>query len=196
MTTSNSFDTRKLVLLALLTAIVVVLQLPATMINFGAVSITLVLMPIAIGAALIGVYAGAWLGLVFGVVVLIYGQAGLFLALNPVATVAIVLLKGMFAGLAAGAVYKAFENRNKTLAAMSAAAICPIVNTGIFLIGFYLFFAPTFNQWGPEAGLITVTAFVGLSLLNFLFELALNLVLSPVIVRLIQYRSEMKKTTA
>ena len=196
MSTSNSFDTRKLVMLALLTAIVFVLQMPAAMINFGAFNVTLVLMPIAIGAALIGVYAGAWLGLVFGFVVLMYGQAGLFMALNPAATIVIVLIKGMLAGLAAGAIYKSFAKTNKTLAAVFAAAICPIVNTGVFLIGFYLFFAPTFSEWGPDIGSATVTAFVVLSLFNFLFELTLNLVLSPVIVRLIQYRLEMKKSTA
>jgi len=183
-------------MLALLTAIVFVLQMPAAMINFGVFNVTLVLMPIAIGAALVGVYAGAWLGLVFGFVVLMYGQAGLFLALNPAATIAIVLLKGMLAGFAAGAIYKSFAKTNKTLAAVSAAAICPIVNTGVFLIGFYLFFAPTFAEWGPDTGFVTVTAFVVMSLLNFLFELTLNLVLSPVIVRLIQYRLEIKKTTA
>ena len=196
MTTSNGFDTRKLVMLGFLTAIVVVLQLSATLLTFGPFSPTLVLMPIAIGAALIGVYAGAWLGLVFGFVVLMYGQAALFMNLNPAATIVIVLLKGMLAGLAAGAIYKQFENKSRTLAAIFAAAICPIVNTGIFLIGFYMFFAPTFAEWGPGIGAITVTAFVASSLLNFLFELTLNLVLSPVIVRLIQYRSDTKKTMA
>ena len=67
--------TKTLVGLGLLTAIVVVLQLVGSFIKFGTFSISLVLMPIVVGAALYGVGAGAWLGFVFGVVVLLSGDA-------------------------------------------------------------------------------------------------------------------------
>ena len=55
--------------------------------------------------------------------------------------------------------------------------------------GGYLFFLPTLREWGIAAGAANVTAFIFLVMVgaNFLFELGLNLVLSPVIVRLIQY---------
>ena len=182
-------DTRKLVLLALLTAMVVVLQLLGSFIRFGQFSISLVLMPIVVGAALIGVYAGGWLGLAFGIVVLLSGDATVFLMINVPATIFVVLLKGTLAGLAAGAVYKALENKNKTVAAISAAAVCPLVNTAVFIAGVYAFFLPTITEWGAAAGAVNATAFIFLGLVgaNFLFELILNLILSPVIVRLIQY---------
>ena len=96
--------TSKVVGLGLFTAIVVVLQFLGSFIKFGPFSITLVLAPIVIGAALYGIGAGAYLGLVFGATVLISGDAAAFLTINPIGTVIIVLLKGMLAGLAAGLV--------------------------------------------------------------------------------------------
>ena len=189
MEKANYFNTRKLVLLALFTAIVVVLQFIGAFIKFGPFSISLVLLPIAVGAALIDTYAGAWLGLVFGFVVLITGDAAPFLMINVFGTVLIVLLKGALAGFAAGLAYKLFSEKNKTLAAAIAAVVCPIVNTGIFIIGSYIFFLPTITEWGAAAGYANGTAFLFLGMvgLNFIVELGLNLVLIPVIVRLIQY---------
>ena len=186
---ARSTRTRNLVLLALLTAMTVVFQMLGSFIKFGPFSISLVLMPIAIGAALVGAYAGGWLGLVFGAIVLLSGDAAPFLAVNIPSTVFLVLLKGMLAGLAAGLAYKLFANKNKTVAAIAAAAICPIVNTGIFIVGVYAFFLPTIAEWGAAAGAVSTTAFifVGMISINFFVELGLNLVLSPAIVRLIQF---------
>ena len=192
MTETKSIDTKKLVLLALFTAIVIILQILGAFIRFGPFSISLVLMPIAVGAALLGAYAGAWLGLVFGFVVLVSGDANAFLAVNPAATVFVVLFKGALAGFVAGIIYKFLSEKNKTIAAVSAAIVCPIINTGIFILGGYIFFLPTLTEWGIAAGAASVTAFIFLMMvgLNFIFELGANLVLSPAIVRLIQYRQD------
>jgi len=192
MTTLKSIDTGKLVLLALFTAIVIILQILGAFIRFGPFSISLVLMPIAVGAALLGAYAGAWLGLVFGFVVLVSGDANAFMIINPVATVFVVLIKGALAGFIAGKLYKLISTRNKTIAAVSAAIACPIINTGIFIAGCYLFFLPTLTEWGLAAGAVNVTAFIFLGMvgLNFILELGVNLILCPAIVRLIRYRQD------
>ncbi|MBQ7500268.1 MAG: ECF transporter S component [Clostridia bacterium] len=186
--TLNKFDTRKMVFLAILTALVVVLQLLGSFIRFGTFSISLVLIPIAVGAALCGPLGGAWLGLVFGAVVLISGDASVFLAINPAGTFITVLLKGALCGLAAGMVFNMLRSGNQTVAAIAAAVVCPIVNTGIFLIGCRLFFFDTIKEWanGTNAFVFMITGFVGL---NFVFELIVNVVLSPVIVRLVDYVS-------
>ena len=170
------------------TAIVVVLQLLGSFIKFGTFSVSLVLIPIVVGAALYGIGAGAWLGLVFGIVVLASGDAGVFLAVNPVGTVLTVLIKGALAGLAAGAVYRLLEKKNGFLATIASAIVCPVVNTGVFLLGCLLFFMPTINEWAAAAGMDNVGAYmiVGLVGLNFVFELVINLVLSSVIVRIIK----------
>ncbi len=189
---SNS-ETRKqqirlLVLGAVFTALVIVLQFLGTFIRFGMFSISLVLLPIIIGAATCGYKIGAWLGFVFGVVVLLSGDATAFLTVNFWGTIATVLVKGTLCGLIAGLVYSALAKYNQYLAVMAAAIICPIVNTGIFLLGCEIFFLETIKEWGAAAGFNNVAAymFLGLAGGNFLFELGTNLVLSPAVVRVLK----------
>ena len=185
---SKRFNTRKLTGLALLTAVVVILQFLGAFIRFGPFSISLVLIPIVVGAALYGVWAGAWLGFVFGLVVLLSGDAAAFLVISPVGTILVVLLKGALAGLCAGAVYKALSKVNETVAVIVAAIVAPVVNTGIFLLGCLVFFLPTVTEWSQAMGFESVGKYMILGLVggNFLFELLFNVVLSPVIVRLIR----------
>lgn len=181
-------STRTLVGTALLTAIVVVLQFLGAFIRFGPFSISLVLVPIVVGAALYGAGAGAWLGFVFGLVVLLSGDAAAFLVVNPLGTIVTVLVKGTMAGLCAGLVFKALEKRSSTVAVILAALTAPVVNTGLFLLGCLCFFMPTITEWGKAAGFENVGSYmiIGFVGLNFLVELLVNMVLSPVIVRLIK----------
>lgn len=185
---NKRIKTRTLTGVAVLTAIVVVLQFLGSFIRFGPFSISLVLIPIVVGAALYGPWAGAWLGFAFGMVVLLSGDAGPFLAVNPLGTILTVLVKGAAAGLFAGLAYRAVSKANELLAAILAAVVCPVVNTGIFLLGCLLFFMPTITEWSTSAGFPSVGKFIIFGLVggNFLFELLVNMVLSPVIVRLIK----------
>ena len=98
MSTERKKQTENLVLGAILTAIVVVLQILGGFIKFGPFSVSLVLIPIVIGAAKCGVKIGTWLGLVFGAVVLLNGGATAFFAVNVFGTVLTVLLKGAACG--------------------------------------------------------------------------------------------------
>ena len=186
--------TQKIVGIGLFTAIVVALQLLAASIKFGPFSITLVLAPIVIGAALYGVGAGAWLGAAFGVSVLISGDSAAFMTINPAGTVITVLLKGMLAGLTAGLIYKALEKTNKTVAVVLAGIACPIVNTGIFLAGCYLFFQEWLVSVFGTTGFATVVT--GLVSVNFAVELGINMVLASVIVRIIDIgKKQLKKNS-
>lgn len=187
-------STETMVLGAILTALVVVLQYLGQFIHLGPFSISLVLLPIVIGAATCGVKIGAWLGLVFGAVVLMTGDAAAFLAINVPGTVATVLLKGTACGLVAGLAYKAVEKKNRYAAVVVAALICPIVNTGVFLLGCVLFFFKTIEQWGLAEGYGTAVEymFLGLAGGNFIVELVINIVLSPVVVRLLNIRKKNK----
>lgn len=173
--------------MGILTAIVVVLQFVASAIHFGPFSITLVLAPIIIGAALYGWKAGAWLGAVFGIMVLATGDAAAFLAVNAPGTVITCILKGICAGLAAGAVYKLLEHKSQTAAVICAGIACPVANTGVFLLGCLLFFLNTVKEWGAGAGYANVGAYFlfGFVGVNFLVEMGINLVLSTAIVRIL-----------
>ena len=174
--------------MGLFTAIVVVLQLLGGGIRFGVFSISLVLVPIVVGSAVYGWKTGAWLGFAFGATVLISGDASAFLVIDPMATVLVVLLKGIACGLFAGLFYKLLHRWNKVVAVFAAAVVAPVVNTGIFLIGCRLFFWETIAGWGAALGFANAAdyAFFGLAGINFLIEIAVNLLLAPMIVRLIK----------
>lgn len=192
MSTERKKQTENLVLGAILTAIVIVLQLLGGFIKFGPFSVSLVLIPIVIGAAKCGVKIGTWLGFVFGAVVLLSGGAAAFLAVNVFGTVLTVLLKGAACGFAAGLTYKLLAKHNKYAAVIAAAVVCPLVNTGVFLIGCLLFFLDTIKVWGANLGFTNTVSYVFLSMVggNFLFELASNMILSPVILRILNFKEK------
>lgn len=121
--TASSFSTplQRLTLGAILTALVVVLQLLGQFIHFGVFSISLVLIPIVVGAATCGPWIGAWLGLVFGITVLLSGDAAAFMAVNVPGTIVTVLLKGVLCGLLSGLTYRALANRSRIAAVVAAA---------------------------------------------------------------------------
>jgi len=188
-------STETLVLGAVLTALVILLQFMGAFIKFGPFSISLVLVPIVIGAAVCGAAMGAWLGLVFGIVVLISGDAGAFLAVNAIGTIVTVIAKGVACGYLAGLAYRLFAKLNTYVAVAVAAIVCPVVNTGIFLIGCLLFFMDTVASWAVGAGFSgDIAGYMILVLVgaNFLFELGSNIILSPVIVRLLNIRKVQK----
>ena len=186
----KKFSTRKLTGLAILTALVVILQFLPVKGPFFLITLTLV--PIVIGSALYGAFSGAWLGFIFGVTVLLSGDAAAFLTINIPGTIATVLVKGTLAGLAAGLVYKLASKVNRYFGVICSALVAPVVNTGIFLLGCRLFFMDTVNGWAAASGYENVGAYMILSLvgINFLIELGVDLVCSPVILRLINIRKK------
>lgn len=187
----NKKSTQTTVLCAILTAIVILLQFMGSFIHLGPFSVSLVLLPIVIGAATCGIGAGAWLGFVFGLIVLLSGDASVFLAINAPGTIITVLLKGFACGAVSALVYKAFEPHGRYISTVAAAVVCPVVNTGIFLLGCFAFFMSTITEWAAGAGFGENTGkyiIFGLVGGNFVFEFFLNIIISPIIVRLINIR--------
>ncbi len=186
--------TRTLTGLAILTAIIVVLQIVASFVKFGPFPITLALAPIIIGAALYGPKAGAYLGGVFGLVVWIACVLGwdpggnVLWTARPLVTFLLCLVKGALAGLAAGAVFRAVSKRRAMPAAILSGIVCPVVNTGIFLLGLSLCYYETLVAWAGGTALVyyVITGLVGI---NFVLELVINMVLSSVIVRVVHART-------
>ena len=189
MNANSQGKTRRLAGLALFTALIVILQLLGNFIRFGPVSVSLVALPIAVGAAVYGGAAGLWLGFVFGMVVLLSGDAAAFFAFSVPGTLLTVLVKGIACGGMAGLVYAWLSGKNRTLAAVAAGIVCPVVNTGVFLLGCRIFFMPMLADmaqslgFGDNVGRFMIIGLVGV---NFLAELGINIVLSPVILRLIR----------
>ena len=187
----RKMSTRTMVLGAVMTALVILLQLLGTYTTFfGPFSTALALIPIVIGAALCGVAVGAWLGLVFAVVVLVTGGAALFFAFSIHGTLITVLLKGIACGFVAGLVYKLLCKWNESVAVVAAALLCPISNTAVFLLGSAVFFLPHADAIAQtlKMDVSGMALFWALAMGNFLFEIALCLVLAPIIIRLLQIK--------
>ena len=190
---SNRFNANTIIGLGLLTAIVVVMQFISMGLRFGTFSITLTLIPIVVGAALYGWVSGAWLGFVFGVSVLLTGDANAFLAVNIPGTITTVLVKGILAGLCAGLVYELISKKNQIAAVLVSAVIAPVVNTGIFILGSYIFFFDYLSGLAEGTNLF-VFILVALVGINFFIELGTNLVLNPAILQIIRIGKKMKSS--
>jgi len=191
MANSNHNKTLKLVELAVLTAIVLALQFfgIGLRLPFLQTPVSLVLLPIVLGAMLLGPSAGAWLGLIFGVVTLIGGISGTdgFTAIlfndHPFITSVLCLGKGAFAGLIPGVIYKVFSAKKPVLTTFIASALAPIVNTGIFILG-SLTMAGTFEANFLNGTSLIYFLIIGCAGVNFIVEFAINLIFAPALHRL------------
>lgn len=171
--------------IALMMAMIAVMQFIGGMIPpIGGFSISLVLIPIVLGAAVFGPKAGAFLGGTFSTIVIINcitgadpGGAMVFQA-NPILCILVVMAKGVLAGLASGLVYHGLKRFNSFLAMVAAAVICPVVNTGVFVVCMYLFFIDVLSAWAG-GGDVLGYILTGLILANFVPELIINVVFSP-----------------
>ena len=194
-TNKQRIHTQDLVLLAILSAIVAVLAYFGGFIKVaGLASISLTLIPVVIGAALCGPLAGAWLGAVAGVIFFATPDAAFWMGLSVPGTIITVMVKGVLSGLCAGLVFKLLEKFNRYLAVVVSAIVCPVVKTGIFLLGSLVFFMDAVSSGaateGISIGMYLIVFFVGL---NFVFELVANIAVSPAMVRILDITKKYRK---
>ena len=188
--------TLRLVQLGLLSGLIILLQMYFVIPLPGSLTLSLVLVPIVVGAVLYGPRSGALLGGVFGVLVAVMAVQGrlgaltnMMVAYNALLTVAICVLKGVAAGLVPGLIAKTFKKR-PFAGILLAAAAAPIANTGIFVAGMLtvfrgvmLEFADGIGMGGVNALYFAVVILVGV---NFIIEFAANLILSPAIAGIVR----------
>lgn len=197
MSNKSKFSAVRMAELSILTAIVIVLQLTGTAIRIPILgtSVSLVLVPIVLGAIMLGPKAGAWLGLVFGAVVYFAGGVmgmdfftNFLFVHNPVITFCICIFKSTLAGLASGLAYKALEAKGKTMAVVVAAILAPVINTGIFVLGCLTILDTISAVMAAigSTGTVIYFIFIGCAGWNFIFELTLNLLLAGTIERIIR----------
>lgn len=181
----------RMVQLAFLAALEVVLML--IYIPIGTINLNFGLVPIVIAGVLFGPGCGAMIGGVSGIVTMIQvltGQSAFYVflvATNPVAASILCVAKTTAAGFLSGLVYKLFMkiSKYKTVNVIVSAIVCPVVNTGIFAIGMLTIFGnalmadPVISTW--STGGLVALVFLVLIGINFFVELAINVVLCPVI---------------
>ena len=188
----KKLDMRKLTRVGILIAVVIILQLLP--IRFGVVEINLSLIPIVLGALLYGPVTGAFLGVIDGIVILLLPGTGAFLSFNPVCTVVMCLLKTGLAGFVAGLIYKSLRKFDETVGVTIAAFSAPIINTGTFMAGVLTIFKGMFESAAAEQQMsILQFAIVSFITTNFLIEIIVTMVLSPVLIRLVSMYKRNKK---
>lgn len=142
---------QKTVLMAVLIAILILMSVtPLGYLKTAGLEITFNLIPVAIGAVVLGPAAGAALGAVFGITsycqclgILGYSAFGAALnAINPVLTIITCIVPRILCGWIPGLLFKWLSGFDKTKFLSHAAAClsCPIVNTLLFMtcvMGFF-----------------------------------------------------------
>ncbi len=199
MRRSRSKQIVRMVQLAILTAVVLVLQTAGTFfpIQILGTNLNLTLIPIVLGAIILGPSAGMWLGLVSGVYVyVVAGVMGVdpftnFLFVNdPFVTACICIIKTTAAGLLAGLSYRLLHKKSELVAVFVAAAVTPIVNTGLFLAGSMIILdtISAFANSIPDLAGMNVMKFIFIVLIgkNFIVEFLLNLLIAPALKRIIR----------
>lgn len=174
---------------AFLSALVAVLQILSYVspIKVGIFNMSFVLIPVVVGGILTNPKAGAFLGGVFGLVVTIACITGmdaggniLYMA-NPFFCILICMVKGIACGFVPALVYKLISKGSKNMAAIILSSVlCPIVNTALFCVGLTVLYYDILVSWagGTAVFYYMFTVLIGI---NFLIELAINIVLCPAI---------------
>lgn len=185
MKKGNYFSAKRITGMAILLALVIVLQVFGGYFKIGATSLSFVLVPIVLCGLLYGAIAAGVLGFVFGFIVLMYGVTGAdpFTAIlfedHPVFTSILCLGKGTAAGVVSGLVYKLVAKKNKYVGVFTASAVAPIVNTGLFILGSLLFLQDTLKANFANGQSVIYFLIIGCAGINFLVELAINLIAAP-----------------
>lgn len=176
----NRLKIKRIVGVAILSALAVVLQLIANYMPSGSpVNLNLALLVITIAGVVYGPFSGAIVGTIVGFVIIFAPSTSAFIGHNAFMTVVLCLLKTGLAGMCAGFLFKLIKRWSVPGGIVSASLIVPIVNTGLFLIGAMIFFLPVY---GDEIGtLIKLTLTI-----NFLIEFIMCAVLSPTLIYLVK----------
>ena len=198
-------NTRRMAQLALFIAIIFVMRITGlTRIPIGPLYMTLSMIPIAIGAMLIGPAGGAVLGLVYGCTSLydaITGASvmtGAFFQISPVHTVLLCVGTRVLVGFLTGWLFRAVHkiDRTKTVSYFVGGLLAPVLNTVLFMGYIVLFFYHTeFVQnmvvkLGASGPLMLVVLMVGV---QGLLEAAGGLVIGGAVTKAVAHAIKQDK---
>ena len=204
------FTAKNIATIGILMALVIVLQMFCGSINIAnLITLNFSLIPIVLGAIVLGPVAGALLGFANGIVILIQviltpsGFYYIIWTYSPVITTLICIVKTTVAGFVGGIVFRLISKKNTLAATFTAAAIVPVINTALFILG-CLCMTDTiliYQDTRPDYDGMNIFIFicVGIVTVNFFIEFALNLIVSPAlnsVYRVVEKQFNNKKTVA
>ena len=168
----NKFSTKYLVEMALLVAIILLMAFtPIGYIKTAGLEITLIVVPVAVGAVTLGPTAGAILGGVFGITSFIqcFGMSqfgALLLGINPFLTFLVCVPTRILMGWLTGLIYHGLrKTKIPSAASVTIASLCcPLLNTTFFMGMLVTLFASTMREsFGMGKVLPFIFAFVGVN---------------------------------
>lgn len=184
---------RKLTYFAVLTALTIVLQMVGNTVKIGIITLNFSLIPIVICGLLLGVLYATALGAITGLIILLNGVIGgdgftnILFGYSPVVIILVCIVKTAAAGGVCSLIYGALNKKHEFLGVLLSSAAVPIVNSGLFAVGMFTIIpsliSAGFMSEGDNAFYVVFIAFIGL---NFVFELAVNLIIAPAIYRVIR----------
>lgn len=170
--TKSKFSTKYLVELALLVAIILLMAFtPIGYIKTAGLEITLIVIPVAVGAVTLGPTAGAILGGVFGITSFIqcFGMSAfgtILLGVNPFLTFLVCVPTRILEGWLTGLIYKGLRKTklNAGVSVTIANLCCPLLNTAFFMGSLVILFADTMrSQFGMTKVIPFIVTFVGIN---------------------------------
>ncbi len=176
MKNNTTGGTRYMVELALMSAIIIVMAMtPLGYLKTPVLSITLLTIPVAVGAIILGPKGGAFLGGVFGATSFaqaVSGAGGMTAILfqsHPLGTLFLCFVPRILEGFLCGLIYHIIKHTKFKKAAYYAAGLsCPILNTILFMGTVILMFYQTdyiqslVTKLGVENPLAFVITLVGI----------------------------------
>lgn len=198
----NNVNVKRMAQIALLTAIVLILAF--TPLGYlktpWGVEITFIVIPVAVGAVVLGPKAGAFLGFVFGMTSFVqcFGASPLgamMLQISPVGTFVCCVVARVFVGLIPGLVYELLKRVKK--AKVVGVGLCcfltPITNTVLYIIGNYLIFSDTWldiavGSYGytGEGGISLLVFMLGMVAVNGIVEAISCMFIATAVCRALQ----------
>lgn len=170
-----------MVKLAMLVALLMIFCFtPIGFLKIGIVEITFNMIPVVIGAIVIGPAAGAFLGALFGAASFwqCFGQSTfgtLLFGVNPFFTLLICFVPRILAGLLPGLIFRAMTKKKDNITAyFVSAAVGSLTNTVLFVGGFCLLFKDTMLGMASDNGLSPLAFIATAFLLNAAVELVAN----------------------
>ena len=171
----NHVDTRRMVLLAMLSCILLVMSFtPLGYLPIGPLAISLNMIPVAIGAVALGPGGGAFLGAVFGITSCLQcvGIGGtspmgvILFEISPVLTILQRLVPRILAGWLTGMTYRGLRKVHFNYAAYAAGFSAALYNTLLFMTALIALFYNTEYLQGLIGGsnvLLWAVLFVGIN---------------------------------
>ena len=155
--------------------------------KFGIFEMTIMMVPVIIGAITVGPLAGAALGAIFGTsVVLLPGTAPL-MAINPIAVIVLcVVVRGLGLGALSGVMFRLFQkiDKNKVWSFEATGLITALLNTVITLAGLVIIFGsnPDFNVEGLTSSALFTALIAGVGV-QAVFEALICTVVAGIIAK-------------